>query len=80
MNLLLRGDINLKAKTVNQQVVVMPQIGGGLAVAAGVIGGPIVGVATWVADKVLTSTILKDKGILLSVTGPWSDPVVKSGS
>ena len=76
--MVLRGDINLADKTLDQNVVVMPQVGGGIALAAGLIGGPIVGVATWVADKVLTSTVLRDHGLLFHVSRPWDNPVVKS--
>ena len=78
VNLVLRGDINLAEKTLNQNVVVMPQVGGGIALAAGLIGGPIVGVATWVADKVLVNTVLRNRGLLFHVSGPWDNPVIKS--
>ena len=78
LDLLMRGNINLQDKTLDQQVIVIPHVGGGIALAAGLLGGPIVGVATWVADKLLTSTVLKDRGLLFHITGSWDDPIVKS--
>ncbi len=82
LNLTLSGSVDLVHKTLDQNVVVMPQIGGGLALAVGIIGGPIIGpiagAATWLVDKVVTNTILKNKGLVYHVTGPWNNPTAVS--
>jgi uncharacterized protein YhdP len=80
LNLLLLGSVNLAQQTLDQTVTVMPQVGGSLAVAATLIGGPLAGAATWVADKVISSTLLKDRGIVYRVTGTWDKPIVTSAS
>jgi uncharacterized protein YhdP len=80
LDLILEGQVNLAEQTLNQTVTVIPHVGGGLALAATLIGGPVAGAATWVADKVISSTLLKDKGIVYLVTGTWDKPVVTSAS
>lgn len=70
----MTGNMNLADQTLNETVVVIPQVGGGLALAAGLIGGPVVGIATWLADSVLSNTVLKGKGIQYHVTGTFSKP------
>jgi uncharacterized protein YhdP len=67
----LSGEIDLVNKTVNQTVVALPNIDGGIALAAGLIGGPIVGVMAWAADKVLMDTVLKNRGIVYPLKGTW---------
>jgi uncharacterized protein YhdP len=67
----LSGDIDLVNKTMDQTVVALPNIDGGVALAAGLVGGPVVGVAAWAADKILMNTVLKDRGIVYKLKGPW---------
>ncbi|MDF2529716.1 MAG: uncharacterized protein K0Q57_596 [Gammaproteobacteria bacterium] len=80
LDLILEGQVNLAQQTLDQTVTVIPQVGGGLALAATLIGGPVAGAATWVADKVISNTLLKDKGIVYRVTGSWNQPVVTNAS
>jgi uncharacterized protein (TIGR02099 family) len=68
------GDIDLVNKTIDQTLVVMPQTAGGLALVAGVVGGPIVGVATWAADSLLSNTVLKGRGLKYHVSGVLGKP------
>ena len=72
----LTGDIDLVNKTMNQTVVALPNIDGGVALAAGLIGGPLLGVMAWVTDRVLTNTVLKDRGIVYQLKGPWGKETV----
>ncbi|MCX7122079.1 MAG: DUF3971 domain-containing protein, partial [Gammaproteobacteria bacterium] len=76
LNMTMKGQINLVNDTINQKVTVMPQLGTGIAVAAGIVATPIAGVAAWFLDKILTNTILRNVGVVLSVTGPLSNPKV----
>ena len=72
----MKGQIDLVNDTIDEKVTIMPQLGTGIAVAAGIVATPIAGVAAWFADKLLTSTILKDAGVVINVTGPLSNPKV----
>ncbi len=76
LNMTMKGYIDLVNDTINQKVTAMPQIGNGIAIAAGIVGTPIAGVATWFAEKLLGNTVFRDSGIVMSVTGPLSNPKV----
>ncbi len=76
LNMSMKGEIDLVHETINQKITVMPQLGAGIAVAAGIVATPIAGVAAWFADKILTNTLFKNMGVVMSVTGPLSNPKV----
>ena len=76
LNMILRGQMDLANQTLNQTATVMPQVGNSIAIAAAVVGGPIAGIATWFADKLLGSTVFRNAGIDLKITGTFDKPVV----
>lgn len=76
VRLSMKGQVDLVHSTVEQEVKITPQLGGSLAIAAGVIGTPIAGVAVWFADKLLSNTVLKNTGMVMQVTGPLNSPTV----
>lgn len=78
LDLTLKGELDLVKKNMNQTVKVMPHVDSGLAIAATILGGPIVGIATWVGDQLLSNTVFKDKGLEYTLTGPWDKPVFKT--
>ena len=81
LDLLMKGSVDLMNKRLHQTVIVIPHLGGGVALAAGLLGGPIAAVAAWVGEKVLTSTVLKNKGMVYHVSGSWDHPkIVNSGN
>ncbi len=67
----LSGQINLVNKTMDQTVVALPNLGGGVALAAGLIGGPVLGVLAWVTNKVLMDTVLKNRGVVYQLKEQW---------
>lgn len=76
MDIILAGELNLKAKTLDQTMVVIPHLSDGVALAVGLIGGPIAGIATWLGEKIIGDTILRNKGLIFHITGPWNHPKV----
>jgi uncharacterized protein (TIGR02099 family) len=70
----LKGDVDLVNKTINQTIIVVPHVGGGLALAAGLLGGPIVGLSTLLGEQILSHTVLKGKGAKYHYVGPWDNP------
>ena len=74
LNFDMKGEVDLVNKTLNQTITVMPKVGGGLALAAGLLGGPIVGLTTLLGEQILSHTVLKGKGAKYHYVGPWSNP------
>jgi uncharacterized protein YhdP len=60
----------------NQKIIVQPQVGNSVALAAGIIATPIAGAAVWVANQLLGNTVLKKAGFVYRVQGSWQKPTV----
>ncbi|MEA3413022.1 MAG: AsmA-like C-terminal region-containing protein, partial [Pseudomonadota bacterium] len=76
----ISGRTGLVARDYDQIVAVTPQLGLGPAIAGAVIGGPAVGAAVFVADRLLKRSgadLSSVSRIELRVTGPWDDVRVR---
>ncbi len=74
----IEGRVGLAAKDYDERVTVIPRVGSSLPLAGAIAGGPAVGAALLVADKLLGKEIegmTRFAQTRYSVTGPWSDPV-----
>lgn len=73
------GRTNIATRSYDQVVTVIPEVGGGAAVAGTVLGGPVVGAAVLLLDRVMDS-LERGLGRLVAikyrVTGSWDDPVI----
>ncbi|MGD8274806.1 MAG: YhdP family protein, partial [Thiohalocapsa sp.] len=78
----VRGSTNLVDQTFDQNVRVTPKIGTGVAIAGAVAGGPLVGAAVLLADKVSGNAVSGLASYEYRVTGPWAEPDIRrvSGS
>lgn len=77
LDLLLKGSVDLPNKTMDQTVLVSPHLDSSIAIVAGILGGPVVGLVTWLADHVLSDTLFKNTGLLYHLYGPWDHPEFK---
>jgi uncharacterized protein (TIGR02099 family) len=71
------GFTDLRTRTFDQTVRVEPSIGTGVALAGVVAGGPVVGAAVLLVDKVSGGAIARLGSYGYRVTGPWGDPVLE---
>jgi len=69
----MQGETNLVKETQNLHVKVTPALTGSLSLAA-FAGGPAVGAAAWIAQKILQNPADKLAAYEFDVTGTWSDP------
>ena len=77
----ITGSADLVNETFDQTVQVTPKIGTGVALASAVAGGPLVGAAVFLADKVAGDAVDRLARYEYRVTGPWRDPtIVRVGS
>jgi len=72
----MTGDVDLARETQKLRVKVFPSMSDSLSVAGALIGGPIAGIATFVAQKLLKDPIDKMAAYEYDVTGTWADPQV----
>ena len=69
----IKGETNLKTETQNLKVTVIPHISDSLSLAA-LAGGPIVGAAAFVAQKILKDPFNKIVSSEYVITGTWENP------
>jgi uncharacterized protein (TIGR02099 family) len=72
----MNGEVDLARETANLTVRVSPQISDTLSIAGALIGGPVAGVAAFLAQKILKDPLNQLASFDYAITGPWSDPVV----
>jgi len=69
----IKGETNLKTETQRLRVKVTPHISDSVSLAA-LAGGPIVGVAAFVAQKLLKDPLNKISASEYMITGTWDNP------
>jgi uncharacterized protein YhdP len=72
----MKGDVDLRNETQNVTARVSPSLGDGVALATGVLGGPVAGVATLLVQKLLKNPLDRILSYEYSVGGSWADPKV----
>jgi uncharacterized protein (TIGR02099 family) len=72
----ITGQTNLIEGLLGQRVEVTPKIGTGLAIAGAVAGGPVLGAAVFLADKVTDGGVERLGRYAYRVEGPWRDPEI----
>jgi uncharacterized protein YhdP len=72
----IHGSTSLASETQDLDVRVSPAIGDGVSIASTVLGGPIVGAATYLVQKLLRNPIDQILTYQYRVTGSWDDPQV----
>lgn len=75
---LIEGRANVIAETQDLQVLVLPQLDAGtLSLWAG-LANPVVGLATYVAQKMFGNALAKANVQAMHITGSWADPKVEN--
>lgn len=72
----MKGKVDLTRETQDLRVRVTPFLGESVSIAGALIGGPVAGVATFLAQKMLKDPIDKLAAFEYDVTGSWKDPQV----
>lgn len=72
----MNGVVDLAHETQNLFVRVSPHLSDGVSIAGALIGGPVAGVAAFLAQKLLKDPLDKIAGFDYAITGTWSDPQV----
>ena len=72
----MSGQVDLARETQRLRVRVNPQLSDTLSVAGALLGGPVVGVAAFIAQKLLKDPLDQIAAYEYDVTGTWADPLV----
>ncbi len=76
----IKGSLDLDKRLYDLNLHVSPHITASLPVVATIAGGPIAGIATWVASKLINTGMQKISGYTYKISGPWLNPVVQQVS
>ncbi|MBI3936545.1 MAG: TIGR02099 family protein [Betaproteobacteria bacterium] len=74
--IIMGGDVDLVRETQKLHVRVTPSVGDSVAVAGALIGGPVAGIAAFLAQKVLKDPLDRLASFEYSITGTWAEPNV----
>ncbi|OYY95269.1 MAG: hypothetical protein B7Y41_01810 [Hydrogenophilales bacterium 28-61-23] len=72
----MSGMIDLGRETQKLRVGIEPRLGDTVALAGALLGGPVVGVGTLIANKILQNPIGQAASFEYAISGTWTDPVV----
>ncbi len=73
----MKGSLNLDKQLYDLSLHITPHITASLPVVATIAGGPVAGIATWAASKLINQGMEKISGYTYDVSGPWHEPVVQ---
>jgi len=73
----ISGRTGLLAQDYDQRVTVIPQVSSTLPIAGAIAGGPVVGAAVFLADKLVGDKFNRITRVRYQVSGSWDDPVYK---
>ncbi len=72
----MAGEVSLPMETQNLTLTVVPEVGEGVAIAATVLGTPVMGLTTLLLQKLLKNPLGKAVSYEYLVTGSWDNPSV----
>lgn len=72
----MSGTADLVRESQNLRVTIQPRIEDTVAMAGALLGGPVVGVGTFIANKLLKNPIGQAATFEYAISGAWADPVV----
>ena len=73
----MKGDLDLVKRVYDLNLKVSPHITASLPIVATIAGGPVAGVATWVATKIINQGMQKISAYSYKISGPWGQPIVQ---
>jgi len=74
--IMMSGEVDLARETQKLSVRVTPHVSDTVSIAGALIGGPIAGVAAFLAQKMLKDPLDQAVSYEYGVTGTWADPIV----
>ena len=76
----MKGDLDVVKQKYDVLLHISPHITASLPIVATIAGGPIAGIATWVASKIINKGMQTVTGYSYKISGPWLHPDVQQVS
>lgn len=73
----MKGDLDLVRRLYDLDLTISPHITASLPIVATIAGGPVAGLAAWVANKLINQGMQKIIAYSYKISGPWNEPVVQ---
>ncbi len=74
----MKGSLDLVKRLYDLNLQITPHITASLPIVATIAGGPVAGVAMWIANKmIINQGMQKISGYSYKISGPWNQPVVQ---
>jgi len=73
----MKGSLDLVKHLYDLNLKISPHITASLPLVATIAGGPVVGVAAWMANKIINQGMQKISAYSYKISGPWNEPVVQ---
>ena len=73
----MKGDLDLVRRLYDVNLSISPHITASLPIVATIAGGPIAGIAAWVANKIINQSMQKISAYSYKISGPWKQPIVQ---
>ncbi len=70
----MSGEVDLARETQNLRMRITPHVSDSVSIAGALVGGPIAGVAAFLAQKILKDPLDRAISYEYNVTGTWSEP------
>lgn len=75
----MKGEVDLAHETQSLRITVIPSVGNSVSLVGALVLNPVVGIGTFVANKLLRNPLDKLVAFDYNVTGSWVDPKVEKG-
>jgi uncharacterized protein YhdP len=72
----MAGEVDLARETQKLRVRVTPHVSDSVSIAGALLGGPVAGIAAFLAQKILKDPLEQLVSFEYAITGTWSDPQV----
>lgn len=76
----MKGSLDIARQLYDVDLKISPHVTASLPVVATIAGGPIAGLATWIASKIINRGMQEVSGYTYKISGPWKQPVVQQVS
>lgn len=73
----MKGNLDLVRRLYDLDLRISPHVTASLPIVATIAGGPVIGLAAWVANKIINQGMQKISAYSYKITGPWKDPIVQ---